>query len=163
MVVTRKQAGREAAGALADALSVRRPARPVSVAHLGLTQFEGLRSGTRHPLTVVQGRRVTAAAGIADPHSFAAQLRALGASVQLLAYHDHHWYSSDDVRRLVRASVEADYVVVTEKDAVKLRDRWPREASEPLVAALAVHWERNGPKLEQMLDAALRLPPVPNP
>jgi tetraacyldisaccharide-1-P 4'-kinase len=162
-VVTRKQAGRDAAGAVADAVSARRPARPVGVAHLAIDRFDGLRSGTRHPPTVVQGRRVTAAAGIADPHSFAAQLRALGARVLLLAYQDHHRYSPEDVARLVQASVEADYVVVTEKDAVKLRGRWPHDAAEPLVAALTVHWERNGRLLAQMLDAALQLPPVPNP
>lgn len=159
VVVTRKHAGPEAAGAVADALS----ARPVSVAHLALDRFEGLRSGTRHPATVVRGRTVTAAAGIADPHGFAAQLRALGASVQLLAYQDHHSYSREDLACLVRASAKADYVVVTEKDAVKLRGRWPQEAPEPLVAALTVHWERNGRQLEQVLDAALQLPGVPQP
>ena len=163
VVVTRKRTGRDAAGAVADALSARRPTRPVSVAHLALDRFEGLRSGTRHPAAVVQGRRVTAAAGIADPRSFAAQLRALGASVQLLAYQDHHPYSPADLERLVRASVAVDYVVVTEKDAVKLRARWPHEAPEPLVAALTVHWERNGRLVEQALDAALHRPRVPEP
>lgn len=163
VVVTRKQAGRDAAGAVADAVSARRPARPVCVAHLAIDRFDGLRSGTSHPLTVVQGRRVTAAAGIADPHSFTAQLRALGAKVLLLPYQDHHRYSSEDVARLVQASVEADYVVVTEKDAVKLRGRWPHDAAEPLVAALMVHWERNGRQLERVLDAAVRLPPAPEP
>ena len=104
-----------------------------------------------------------AAAGVADPDTFAAQLGALGATVQLLAYQDHHRYSPEDLARLVRASGEADYVVVTEKDAVKLRDHWPRDAAEPLVAALTVHWERNGPQLEQLLDAALQMPRVPEP
>jgi hypothetical protein len=52
---------------------------------------------------------------------------------------------------------------VTEKDAVKLRGRWPREGPEPLVAALTIHWERNGRHLEQVLDAALALPRIPEP
>jgi tetraacyldisaccharide 4'-kinase len=163
IVVTRKRAGGDAAGAVADALASRRPARPVSVAHLALEGFDGLRSGTQHPTTLLRGRRVTAAAGIADPRGFATQLEALGASVQLLAYQDHHPYPPKDLARLVRASGDADYVVVTEKDAVKLRDRWPHEAPEPLVAALGVRWERNGRQLEQMLDAALELPRVPEP
>lgn len=163
VVVTRKRAGQEAAGAVADAIVVQRPARPVSVAHLALDRFDGLWSGVRHRPAVVHGRRVTAAAGIADPASFAAQLRALGARVDLVAYQDHHPYSPDDLERLVRASGEADYVVVTEKDAVKLRARWPRDAAEPLVAALTVHWERNAQQLEQMLDAALQLPRVSEP
>jgi tetraacyldisaccharide 4'-kinase len=163
VVVTRKRVGGDAAAAVADELSARRPARPVSVAHLALDRFDGLRSGTHHSTGVVQGRRVTVAAGIADPHSFAAQLEALGATVQLLGYQDHHPYSREDVERLVQAAVEADYVVVTEKDAVKLRGRWPPEAPEPLVAVLTVRWERNGRQLEQVLDAALELPRVPEP
>ena len=163
VVVTRKRAGRDAAARVVDELSAGRLARPMSVARLALDRFDGLRSGTRHPPAVVQGCRVTAAAGIADPHSFATQLRALGATVQLLAYQDHHPYSPDDIERLVRASGEAEYLVVTEKDAVKLRGRWPDEAPEPLVAALTVQWERNGRQLEQALDAALQLPRVPEP
>src|SRR6266571_1361392 len=101
---------------------------------------------------------VVAAAGIADPESFGAQLRAVGATVQLQAYQDHHRYGPADLRRLVRAAAGSDYVVVTEKDAVKLRGRWPEEAPEPLVAVLAVRWERNGRALEQALDALVSSP-----
>ena len=43
-------------------------------------------------------------------------------------------------------------VVVTEKDAVKLRGRWPDDAPEPLVAGLTVRWEHNGVALERALD-----------
>jgi tetraacyldisaccharide 4'-kinase len=163
VVVTRKCAGAAVASQIADALAARRPLRPVSVAHLALDRFEGLRSGTRHPAVVVQRRHVTAVAGIADPHSFAAQLEAHGASVQLLAYPDHHPYAPADIGRLARASVAADYLVITEKDAVKLRGRWPQEAPEPLVAALTVHWERNERELEQALDMALALPRISEP
>src|SRR5438128_2040120 len=96
-----------------------------------------------------------AAAGIADPLSFGAQLRAAGAIVQLVAYQDHHPYAPADVERLARAARGGDYVVVTEKDAVKLRARWPGAVPEPLVAVLAVRWERNGRVLEQAVDSVL--------
>ncbi|MGH7699713.1 MAG: tetraacyldisaccharide 4'-kinase, partial [Gemmatimonadales bacterium] len=99
------------------------------------------------------GRRVVAAAGIADPASFAVQVRATGAVVQLMAYQDHHAYGARDVARLVRWVGEADYVVVTEKDAVKLRHRWPREAREPLVARLTLEWELHGEAVERALAA----------
>ena len=157
VVVTRKRVGREAAERVAERLASRQPGRAVSMAHLTHDRFEGLRSGTPHPAAVVRGRRVVAAAGIGDPESFAAQLEQLGARVELLAYQDHHPYPQSDVERLVRASAEADYVVITEKDAVKLRGRWPREAPEPLVAVLAVHWEQNGRRLEQALEAILAM------
>ncbi len=155
IVVTRKHAPPEAAEALARRLAERRPRTPVCVAGLSLECLEGMQSGTRHGLERLAGRRVLAAAGIADPESLAVQLRATGADVQLLAYQDHHRYADDDLARLVRGAARADYVVITEKDAVKLRGRWPGDAPEPLIAGLAVRWERNGAALEQALDAVL--------
>src|SRR2546426_6913874 len=59
-----------------------------------------LRSGTRQELGVLAGRRVVAAAGIADPESFAQQLGTAGASVQLVAYQDPHAYRQADLERL---------------------------------------------------------------
>jgi len=161
VVVTRKRAASDAAGALAARLSARRPGLTVSVAQLACERLEGLQSGTSQPATVLRGRRVLAAAGIADPASFAAQLGALGADVQLVAYQDHHPYPLGDIDRLVQAAQRAgaDYVVVTEKDAVKLRGRWPQRAPEPLVAALDVRWEWGGRLLEEALEAVLARQP----
>lgn len=153
IVVTRKQASAAAAAGFADWLGRRRPGTPVCVAHLAVRELQGMQSGAAHEPAALAGRRVFAAAGIADPESFAAQLRATGASVQLQAYQDHHAYTPAELARLARAAGEGDYVVVTEKDAVKLRGRWPGDAPEPLVAVLAVQWERNGRALEQALDA----------
>ena len=166
IVVTRKRASAEAAGALADQLGRARRggsggggggggATPVCLARLAVSHLEGMRSGRRQELAVLVGRGVVAAAGIADPDSFAEQLGAAGASVQLVAYQDHHAYRPADLERLVRAAAGGDYVVVTEKDAVKLRRQWPGSAAEPLVAVLAVQWERNGRALEQAVDAVL--------
>jgi tetraacyldisaccharide-1-P 4'-kinase len=83
--------------------------------------------------------------------------------VQLLAYQDHHAYADSDVARLLRAArEEADYLVVTEKDAVKLRHRWPADAPEPLVAVLTVTWETNGDLLTRALDRVpAGKPPTP--
>ena len=62
-----------------------------------------------------------------------------------------------DVARLAQAAKHADYVVVTEKDAVKLRSRWPDDASpEPLVAQLALRWELNGDGVERVLEGVLK-------
>ena len=163
IVVTRRCASAEAARALADRLGRRSagegtpgpPGPPVCTARLAVTHLEGMRSGGRQELEVLAGRRVTAAAGIADPESFAAQLGTAGASVQLVAYQDHHAYRREDLERLVRVAAGGDYVVVTEKDAVKLRRQWPGTAPEPLVAVLAVQWERNGRALEQAVDGVL--------
>ena len=155
IVVTRKHAPGPTAERLAAWLARRRPEAPVCLAHLALARLEGMQSGTPRELVELSGRRVVAAAGVADPESFAAQLEGLGARVQLQAYQDHHRYGTGDVARLARAAAAGDYVVVTEKDAVKLRGQWPGDAPEPLVAVLAVRWERNGGALEQALDAVL--------
>lgn len=156
IVVTRKRATAAAASALADVLARRRPSAAVCTAWLALDHLEGMETGRRHEPGALARRQVVAAAGIADPASFGEQLAAAGATVQLVAYQDHHPFSPGDVRRLAQAAAGGDYVVVTEKDAVKLRGRWPGGVPEPLVAVLAVRWERNGRLLEEALDAVLR-------
>src|SRR5256885_15417985 len=120
-----------------------------------------MRSGRRQELGVLAGRRVVAAAGIADPESFAQQLGTAGASVQLVAYQDHHAYRQADLERLVRGATGGGYVVVTEKDAVKLRRQWPGGGAEPPVAVLGVHWGREGRGLQRAGGAAARFPPGP--
>ncbi|HYL22028.1 MAG TPA: tetraacyldisaccharide 4'-kinase [Gemmatimonadales bacterium] len=157
VVVTRKRASPDVAAAVADDLARAGPRVPMCIVALELSHLEGMQSGARQPLDVLAGRRVLAAAGIADPASFGAQLRACGAIVQLVAHQDHHPYSAADVERLAQAARAGDNVVVTEKDAVKLRPRWPGNTAEPLVAVLAVRWERNGRALEQAVDAVLAL------
>ena len=155
IVVTRKHAPAPAAVDVAARLARRRPGTPIAVAWLALAHLEGIQSGTRSGLELLAGQDVVAAAGIADPAGFAAQLSGAGARVQLLAYQDHHAYGPADLERLVRAAATGGYVVVTEKDAVKLRGRWPAGIPEPLVAVLGVRWERDGRALEQALDAVL--------
>ncbi|HYL20834.1 MAG TPA: tetraacyldisaccharide 4'-kinase [Gemmatimonadales bacterium] len=161
IVVTRKSASAAATASVADRLAGARPGVPICVAALELDHLEGMVSGTARGMDSLAEHPVVAAAGIADPLSFGAQLRAAGASVQLLAYQDHHAYAPADVERLARAAGAGDYVVVTEKDAVKLRGRWPRAVPEPWVAVLGVRWERNGRALEQAVDRVLAQPGVP--
>ena len=159
IIVTRKRASSGAAAAVADRLSAAHPGVPICIAALELSHLEGMQSGARQMLDVLTSRPVIAVAGIADPSSFKAQLAAAGAHVQLMAYQDHHRYAPADVERLARAARAGDNVVVTEKDAVKLRPRWPGNAPEPLVAVLAVRWERNGDVLEQAVDTVLARAP----
>jgi tetraacyldisaccharide-1-P 4'-kinase len=125
------------------------------VVHLGLRHLEGLVSGTRHPAESLAGRRVVAASGIADPDAFVAQTKATGAAVQVATWKDHHDYRDEDVAWLAHAARRADYVVITQKDAVKLRDRWPPAAPEPLVAVLDLVWEHGEEKIAAALDAVV--------
>lgn len=155
VVVTRKRATAAAAVAVATRVGARAPGVPMAIAHLRLTGLAGLRTGGQAATAALSGRRVVAACGIGDPESFAAQLRAFGAQVDLVAFPDHHAYRAGDLSRLVQAAAAADYLIVTEKDAVKLRHHWPVAAREPLVALLSVEWERGGDVIHAQLDALL--------
>jgi tetraacyldisaccharide 4'-kinase len=154
LIITRKRATPEAAEVLADELSGRVPG-PVAIAHLGLRHLEGLVSGRRVAASELAGRRVVAAAGIADPDAFVAQVKSVGAQVQVATWKDHHDYRDEDVAWLAHAARRADHVVMTEKDAVKLRDRWPASVPEPLVAVLGLEWERGGDRIVAALDAVV--------
>ena len=154
VIVTRKRATSEAAMTLAADLE-RRIAGPVAVAHLGLRYLEGMVSGTRRPAADLAGKRVVAASGIADPDAFVAQTKATGAAVQVATWKDHHDYRDEDVAWLAHAARRADHVVITQKDAVKLRNRWPSSVPEPLVAMLDLEWEDGGAEIIAALDAVV--------
>jgi tetraacyldisaccharide 4'-kinase len=153
-IVTRKRATADAAAKLAAELATR-TGRPVAVAHLGLRHLEGLTSGIKRPAESLAGKRVVAASGIADPDAFVAQTKATGAAVQVATWKDHHDYREEDVAWLAHAARRADFVVITQKDAVKLRDRWPASAPEPLVAVLDLVWEDGGDRIAAALDAVV--------
>lgn len=76
------------------------------------------------PLDALQGKSVVAFCAIADPASFKATLKALGASViETLTFPDHHWYSLPDLRLGERRVLAegAWGLVTTEKDAVRMQ------------------------------------------
>jgi tetraacyldisaccharide 4'-kinase len=154
VVVTRKRATPEAAFNLAAELQSRVKG-PVAIAHLGLQYVEGMVSGLRHPASTLAGKRVVAASGIADPDAFVAQTKATGAAVQVATWKDHHDYRDEDVAWLAHAARRADHVVITQKDAVKLRNRWPISVPEPLVAMLDLEWEEGGDTIAAALDAVV--------
>jgi tetraacyldisaccharide 4'-kinase len=62
------------------------------------------------------GKRIVAAAGIGNPGRFFAMLRAAGLQVGELALPDHHDFLDDPFR-----GVDAELILITEKDAVKCR------------------------------------------
>ena len=152
LVITRKRADPGAALSLARKLA---PAvdGPVGVVHLGVSRYEGLVSGRGTPADALTGARVVAASAIADPDAFVAQTKATGAQVQVASWRDHHEFRDEDVAWLAKAARKADFVVITQKDAVKLRDRWPASVPEPLVAVLDLAWEDGEDAITAGLDA----------
>ena len=72
------------------------------------------------------GRRIVAVSGLADPASFHAMLRQLGATiVATLEFPDHHDYTPHDVENVLFAATGTVDIVTTEKDLVKL-ERFPQ-------------------------------------
>jgi len=69
----------------------------------------------RRPLAQFAHQRVVAAAGIGAPERFFAMVRAAGLAPRTLAFADHHAFATNPF-----ADVDADAILVTEKDAVKL-------------------------------------------
>lgn len=104
------------------------------------------------PLPSLRGRAVLSISAIGNPDAFESQLTALGAVVSSARYPDHHPFSEADLSTLAgRASPEM-LVVCTLKDAVKLGNRWPRQAPPLWYLSQAVEVERGG----ALLDRALR-------
>jgi tetraacyldisaccharide 4'-kinase len=68
----------------------------------------------RLPLAALAGKRILAAAGIGNPGRFFAMLRAAGLAFDELALPDHH-----DFLDAPFDGVQADVILITEKDAVK--------------------------------------------
>ncbi|MGH7524470.1 MAG: tetraacyldisaccharide 4'-kinase [Gemmatimonadales bacterium] len=154
IIVTRKRADAETAHRLASRLK-HDAGHPVAIARLDLSVLRGLVSGREYPVATLAGSRVVAASAIADPEAFVVQIKRTGAQVQVATWKDHHQFRDDDVAWLAHAVRRADHVVVTAKDAVKLRDLWPASVPEPLVAMLAVSFEAGEAELCEALDSVL--------
>jgi tetraacyldisaccharide 4'-kinase len=154
LIVTRKRADPASARQLAAELAplVR---GPVGIVHLGVSRYEELVSGRVYGAAELMGKRVVAASAIADPDAFVAQTKATGAQVQVATWRDHYEFRDEDLAWLAKAARKADYLVVTRKDAVKLRDRWPASVPEPLVAVLDLVWEDGEAAITAGLDATV--------
>ena len=157
IVITRKDASLGLALETARTARSFQPGAPIAVASLPIAGLQRLGRQDRLATSALAGASVIATAGIADPWTFAAQLRTLGASVSLLPWPDHHRYRARDVARLHALARSVDYVVVTEKDAVKLGSFWPPDAPAPLVAELGLVWEVGGTAVETLLSRLMTL------
>ena len=86
---------------------------------LSATHLVNLRTGAIvMPGELASRSRLLAIAGIARPAQFADTLSAMGLSCEMRSYPDHHVYTATDVSRW-----EGHTVIMTEKDAVKLRNQ----------------------------------------
>jgi tetraacyldisaccharide 4'-kinase len=97
--------------------------------------------GEERPLSFLQGKRVFAFAGIAQPDSFRQTIESMGAVIAgFRAFPDHHRYRAEDLGRIQNEAglARADILLATEKDVVKLSGA---SQPPPWVHALAIETE----------------------
>lgn len=114
-----------------------------------LDDWWAARPATLDAVSELQGRAVLAAAGMARPQRYFEMLRALGLSIDTLSLPDHYPYSD-----LPWPATTAD-VIVTEKDAVKLR---PGTTGATRVWVATLDFEIDAAFAEQLQQW---LPPAP--
>ncbi|MBI5643296.1 MAG: tetraacyldisaccharide 4'-kinase [Deltaproteobacteria bacterium] len=72
----------------------------------------------------LKGKKAIAIAGIANPGSFFETLKSLGVKlVKAFTYPDHHLYTNEDIDSIKKGFLEAELIITTEKDGVKLKGR----------------------------------------
>jgi tetraacyldisaccharide 4'-kinase len=105
---------------LTPALAAAVGGRPYRMQLAGAHAEQLKEPGKRLPLlelaATMAGKRIVAAAGIGNPGRFFTMLKAAGLSIDELALADHHDFRDDPFRGL-----DADLILITEKDAVKCR------------------------------------------
>ncbi|HTY53933.1 MAG TPA: tetraacyldisaccharide 4'-kinase [Candidatus Binataceae bacterium] len=103
------------------------------------------------PLDTLAARRVLAVSGIADARSFYEMLRQAEAELTgVLEYPDHYSYTLADWQRIARSAENADMVVTTEKDLVKL-ERFPFVRDFLYALRLEVRMDEDQDRLLEMI------------
>jgi len=155
IVVTRKAAAANAARHLMERLSRLTKSGQGAVAALELEALHNAVTGTVRPLSDIAGSSVLAIAGLADPESFARQLRGVASRVVLRNFPDHYVYHSSDIAQLAGEGRGFDHALCTMKDAVKLGPRWPREAPPLWYVSLRCEIEVGRAEVSALLDRVL--------
>lgn len=103
------------------------------------------------PLGSLAGRRVVAVVGVANPASFYDLLRGWDATIDdVFEFPDHHRYTHTDWQNISRSGLQADLVVTTEKDLVKLGE-FPFATGKLVALRIVPQVER----CEELIEAVL--------
>lgn len=156
LVVTRKSATPVEAQHALEMARTEVPGVPIVMVHLQPASLVAADDGLELPLARLAGATVVAIAAIGEPDLFKRQLEALGATVLLESYRDHHVFTGADIADAARRVPQDGLAVCTLKDAVKLGGRWPGPSrlwylSQQLVVDQGV--EDVNRLLERVLDA----------
>jgi len=107
-----------------------------------------------HPLGLLDRSKILTVSAIANPYRLYEMIRDWGGEiVDTMEFPDHHLYSTNDWQRINRAARNADLIVTTEKDMLKLV-RFPF-AREKLLALRVEMVVENGASLVQAVERAI--------
>jgi tetraacyldisaccharide 4'-kinase len=77
----------------------------------------------REELHSMQGKRILAVSGIANPNYFSSLLKKCGMKILgEMLFPDHHLYTSEDLNSIQKEANGVDRIITTEKDMVKLME-----------------------------------------
>lgn len=113
-------------------------------AQLSMCRFKpaSLRTADGNTQSEIVGKRVVAFCGIARPNAFVDSIKQIGAEVvSLNAFPDHHWFSQSELTETEhdRVVLNADYIITTEKDIVRLDI--PKEMRDRVLAlVMEIEW-----------------------
>ena len=154
IVLTNKSSPAEKAGAVRKEIEALAGQRPVVVCRIEASAVSPLRDlQTLEAPSWLRGASVVAVASLADPRPFTNNLRDTGAQVELLAFPDHHEFTSSDAH-FIENRAAGRSIVMTHKEAVKLRALMP-EGTPAFVLHQSVHIDSGADVLETALRNAL--------
>jgi tetraacyldisaccharide 4'-kinase len=106
-------------------------------------------------LSTLAGKKIVAVSAIADAAGFHRMIEEWGGElVQVMEFPDHHFYTPRDWQQINRAARQADFVVTTEKDLLKLlRFPFARGGLFALRVAMVIE---NGESLLAAVEQAIR-------
>jgi tetraacyldisaccharide 4'-kinase len=111
-----------------------------------------------YPLTLLARRKIVAVAAIANPARFYRIIRDWeGEIVEVFEFPDHHHYSAQDWQRINRMACNADLIVTTEKDILKL-SRFPFDREKLLALRVAMVVENGDTLIEAIVDRIHKKP-----
>jgi tetraacyldisaccharide 4'-kinase len=111
------------------------------------------------PLGGLVGKRVVAVAGIARPERFYQTVQQWAAIIaEVFEFRDHHQYASSEWQAIARRGHEADLIVTTEKDLVKL-EAFPFARGKLLALRLGVDVEDGDGLVTQVIGDAAPVAP----
>ncbi len=158
LLVTRKTADAAQAGRVIEEVRSLGFTGGSGIVHLRLGELERLEAASGSELTAdavpeLKGGRFLAVTTLAEPQLLIEQLRSAGADVELIAFPDHHEFTSADIAAISdRVRSTSRTLLMTRKEAVKLRHRVGHPA---YVVSQAVEVEKGSEALDDAIRRAV--------